>query len=300
MMASNLEKNAAKLHQFHAKNIDNLIVQRDERFFVLKNKDCVGYKLNIRTLDLLTPLLKTKNTWLTIGDYNGFEAQYFSEKNQDVLATDISGTFLKEAYNQNLINRFQVENVEYLSFKEDSFDYVSCREAFHHFPRAYLGLYEMIRVAKKGVIIIEPIDPIQIIPLLLFLKNILDCFNPLLINKIWKNRFSWEIVGNYVFKISEREIEKIAMGINLPFIAFKGINVLLQINDNTYEVPHNKKIWKKLIAKINRKNFLCKLGLIPYNTLCSIIFKEMPTEDELLELKKLGYKLIPLPKNPYI
>ena len=67
-------------------------------------------------------------------------------------------------------------------------------------------------------------------PLLLFLKNVLDLFNPFLINKIWKNRFSWEKVGNYVFKISDREVEKIAMGLGLPCIAFKEMNVLFNIN----------------------------------------------------------------------
>jgi hypothetical protein len=44
------------------------------------------------------------------------------------------------------------------------------------FPRTYIGTYEMIRVAGKAAIIIEPIDII----------------NPYLINKVWKNRFSFE------------------------------------------------------------------------------------------------------------
>ena len=127
-----------------------------------------------RPLDILKPLLKQKNTWLTIGDYNGFEAQYFKEHNQSVVASDISDAFLKEAKKEGFIEEFKKLNVEHLDLSENSFDYLSCREAFHHFPRAYLGLYEMIRVAKKGVVLIEPFDVLLKMPLLLFLKNTCD------------------------------------------------------------------------------------------------------------------------------
>lgn len=294
------EKGALKSHIAHEKHMNDLINEKDKRLFLLKNKDCVSYKINIRTLEILKPILKTKNTWLTIGDYNGFEAKYFYEHNQSVIASDISDAFLKEAKAENLIIEYRKENVEHLNFNEDSFDYVSCREAFHHFPRAYLGIYEMIRVAKKGVILIEPIDLLSKLPLVLLIKNICDLINPYFINKIWKNRFSWETVGNYVFKISEREIEKIAMGIGLSCIAFKEINVLLRIKENIDVVPTDQKLLKKLKLKLGLMNLFCKLRIIPYNTLCSIIFKEMPDKELLEDLKKNGYKIIKLPANPYL
>jgi gentisate 1,2-dioxygenase len=87
-----------------------------------------------------------------------------------------------------------------------------------------MGVYEMLRVSKKAVILIEPQDPLTKMPLMLFLKNILDRFNPNLLQKYWKNRYSFEPVGNYVFKLSDRDMEKLAMGMNLPAIAFKGLN----------------------------------------------------------------------------
>lgn len=74
----------------------------------------------------------------------------------------------------------------------------------HHFPRPYAALYEMIRVAREAIVIIEPQDPISKMPLLLSLVNICGKINPNFINKIWKNRFSFEPVGNYVYKVSER------------------------------------------------------------------------------------------------
>ena len=280
----------------HSKGIDQLSSHT--------NTDCVSYKIKIQNLDVLLPLLKEKNDWLTIGDYTGFEAKYLTEHNQRATASDISDVFLKEAYEQNLIENYKKYNVEHIDCDEDSYDYSICKESFHHFPRAYLGLYEMIRVAKKGAILIEPVDVLSKMPLLLFLKNICDLFNPHLINKIWKNRFSWEVVGNYVFKISEREVEKIAMGMGLPCIAFKGTNIRLVPIPKKWgdaaKSPMDKKLYKILMRKLSIWNFFCKLRIIPYNTLYAVIFKEKPSEELLRELKKNNYRVIELPENPYL
>lgn len=272
----------------------------DNIFFIHKNKNSLEYILKTRTLDILKPILNQKNKWLTVGDYNGFEAAYLMDHNQDVMASDISDCFLIEAKKAGYIDKYQKENVENLSFKEDTFDFVSCRESFHHFPRAYLGLYEMIRVAKKGVYLVEPLDVLTKMPILLLLKNILDSFNPFLINKVWKNRFSWETVGNYVFKISEREIEKIAMGIGLPCVAFKRMNILTNIKENTKKVPVDKKLKRKIFLKIKFLDLLGYLHIIPYNMLCSFIFKEVPSQEIINDLKKMGYTVISLPENPYL
>jgi SAM-dependent methyltransferase len=294
------DERAIKSHIAHEQHMIDLIHEKDKRLFTLKNKDCIAYLLNVRTLDILKPLLHKKNTWLTIGDYNGFEAKYFQEKGQSVIASDISDVFLKEAKAEGLIEEYKKENVEHLSLGENSIDYVSCREAFHHFPRAYLGLYEMIRVAKKGIVVIEPVDILAKMPTVLLLKNICDRFNPELINKFWKNRYSWEPVGNYVFKLSEREVEKIAMGIGLPCIAFLGINIIKSDNQKIMTVPTDLKLWHKMKSRINFFNLLSRLRLTPYNMLCSVIFKEMPDEETLCNLKTAGYRVIKLPANPFL
>jgi len=278
--------------------------KKDERIFTLKNTDCVAYKMNIRSLETLTPLFNN-NTWLTIGDYTGFEAKYLIEHEQTVTASDISDVFLKEVHEEGLIEDYKKINAENIDLDENSFDYVSCKEALHHFPRPYLGLYEMIRVAKKGVVLIdEPIDILSKMPLFLFIKNVCDLFNPHLINKIWKNRFSWEEVGNYVFKISEREIEKIAMGMGLPCIAFKRINIknysIMKNQEKSHKIPTDNKLLKKLNRELSIWNFICKLRILPYNSLCSIIFKSIPDDGLLQTLRKKGYEVIEFPKNPYI
>jgi ubiquinone/menaquinone biosynthesis C-methylase UbiE len=289
-------------YRAHTINLESKINEKDERLFHIINKNCIGYQTINQTLSIIEPFLGNKKTWLTIGDYNGLEANFLENRHQETIASDISDVFLNEAFKQGLIKKYSVVNVEKIHFPDDTFDYTFCKEAFHHFPKAYIGLYEMIRCSKDAVIIIEPIDIITKMPVLLFIKNMTDRISPKLINKIWRNRYSFEIVGNYVFKISEREIEKIAMGMGLCSIAFKKINIIVDLNMDksfVHEVPMNKKYWKKLQNRLKFINMLSYLHIIPYNHLCCVLFKKSPDERVIEGMKILGYTYIELPKNPY-
>jgi 2-polyprenyl-3-methyl-5-hydroxy-6-metoxy-1,4-benzoquinol methylase len=284
-------------------NIKNKVREKEQVLFHIKNQNCAAYKLISEPLKFLVPFFDTSKTWLTVGDYSGLEANYLLQKNQNVTASDLSDAILKEAQSEGLIKEYCKQNVERLTYNESTFDYVICKEAFHHFPRAYVGLYEMIRVSKTATVLItEPIDILSKMSLLVFVKNICDKINPLLINKIWKNRFSWEPVGNYVFKISERDIEKIAMGIGLPCIAFKPYdNFKSHENiEGLFDVPINKKLYRKIKLKLAIRSFISSLGIIPHGSLCCVLFKEQPSEKVVRGLKDFGFIIIPLPKNPYL
>lgn len=47
-------------------------------------------------------------------------------------------------------------NAEHLPFDSASFDLVFCKESLHHLARPVLGLYEMLRVCRRAVVLIEP------------------------------------------------------------------------------------------------------------------------------------------------
>ena len=47
-------------------------------------------------------------------------------------------------------------------------------------------------------------------------------------------------------------------------------------------------------------DFLCRLRLMTYTLLAIYIFKEQPSNQILQELTESGFKVIDLPKNPYI
>lgn len=276
--------------------------QAIERWKKDKQDQTINYWLHKRLFDLTLPFTQnTGKSWLTVGDGYGFDANYFYENGLNVTASDIAGTFLPLSASHRLIEKYSVENVEKLTFDDNHFDYVFCKEAYHHFPRPYLGVYEMLRVAKEAVIIIEPHDPIARMPLLLAMRNILDRFDTKLLQRYWKNRYSFEEVGNYVFKLSEREIDKLANGIGLPMIAFKGIN-------NNYYNPaagsekadDSSAAFRNIKRKLAIHNALEKLTLMPSQVLCAVIFKKTPDQEVLQEMNKNGFLIHHLPPNPYL
>ncbi|MCE7069672.1 class I SAM-dependent methyltransferase [Dyadobacter sp. CY327] len=260
----------------------------------------INHWIHRRQLELTAPFTLEKKSWLTIGDGYGFDANYFFRQGLDTTATDISGTFLPLSQARGFFDHYSVENVEKLSFGDDTYDYIFCKEAYHHFPRPYLGVYEMLRVAREAVILVEPHDPISKMPFLLALRNIFDRFDTKLLQKYWKNRYSFEEVGNYVFKLSEREMDKLANGMGLPAVAFKGIN-------NNYYHPSYAKdkaddsspAFRKIKRKLALHDFLIKFSLMPSQVLCAVIFKKLPSQKVMDAMKREGFQIHIFPPNPY-
>jgi len=262
-----------------------------------QNGKTIGNWLQQHFFTCLNPLLKqTDQHWLTVGDAYGLDAQYIIRHQNRALATDLTTGFLEVAQSEGIIEEYAAENAENLSFINNEFDYVLCKEAYHHFPRPYAALYEMIRVAKKAIVVIEPQDPVLKMPLLLLFSNMLP---HKLLSKIWKNRFSYELVGNFVYKTSEREFEKFAAGLNLPLVAFKKLNPNYYFKGaENVSVSGGKFLMirlKKTIADV-----LTGLKIMPSQVLCTIVFKQQPTDGLLQQLKTDGYKLVTIPKNPYV
>lgn len=264
-------------------------------------KETVSQWLQQIFFSCLDPLLQnTEDNWLTVGDAYGFDAQYILSKGGRALATDLNVDFLEVAKKEGVIKEYTAANAEKLSFNDRYFDYVLCKESYHHFPRPYAALYEMIRVAEKGIVIMEPQDPVSKMPLLLLLTNLLASRSRLL-HKAWKNRFSFEPVGNFVYKVSEREFEKFAAGLNLPLVAFKKINpnFYFQGAESVATDTKNRK-FLSIQAKKLFMDLLVKLRILPGQVLTTIIFKQQPQDELVEQLKTDGYHLVTIPKNPYI
>ena len=295
MDSTKFEDLSYKAHQKRLKKIVGVPTTR------MDLKDSIGYWRHDRMYQLTTPLLEPQSKWLTVGDGIGTDAHWLLDQGIDTVASDLSDIMLQRSQEKGYIKTYSKVNAEKIFYDDNSFDYILCKEAYHHFPRPYLAIYEMLRVTSKAIILIEPIDIGIQMPLMIFLKNVLDRINPNLINKIWKNRFSFEPVGNYVYKVSEREIEKIAMGIGLEYIAFKGLNDYHNPKALDYTQPTtNTKELGKFKSKVWFRDLLCKLSLIPPHLMGTIIFKTAPSESVKAALKKEGYKLIKLAPNPYL
>jgi hypothetical protein len=165
-----------------------------------------------------------------------------------------------------------------------------------------IALYEMIRVAKRGVILIEPQDKITssiriniIEKMKLFIKR--EILKRTEYETIYPNGF--EEVGNYIYSISEREIQKVALGIGLRLVAFKEHNDYYIQGVEEEKADSTSPLFKKVKFKIGYKDLLCKLKLKMYEGLVAIIFKEVPDVSLMKKLVEQGYHFINLPENPY-
>ena len=62
----------------------------------------------------------------------------------------------------------------------------------------------------------------------------------------------------------------------------------------------NSSVFTSIKRKIFWRNLLCKLGITPYQMMTCVIFTSEPSDVELSNLKSSGFKIVKLPKNPYV
>lgn len=275
-------------------HVDHLRNYPEDRCKLMLNHNTINRWRYERFYRYLDPILKSypKSEWLTVGDfYYGTDAQYLQSKGHKVVASDIDDHFLKQGKEIGYIKHYSKENVESLSFGNETFDFVLCKETFHHLPRPYIGLYEMLRVSKVGVVLLEPYD-----------RNI---------NASWAMRFSewllkkvkgeihnlYETSGNFKYSLSKGEIEKVALGLNLPYVAFRYLNDYYKDGLGLEVKTKDDKILNKIKNQILLRDILWKLKIFPPTFLLSIIFKQ---EIETEFLKQEGYEVIKLSRNPYL
>lgn len=264
------------------------------------DSDTVDAWRHRRMYSTLNPLLNTEPaTWLTIGDGRyGKDSRYICEKGGDVTASDIDDSLLNEAHKIGFISKFCKENAESLSFEDSTFDYVFCKESLHHFPRPMLALYEMLRVASRGVVLIEPNDRFISYSLL---RNIFTPVFNRLLSFVGKSidKFNFEEFGNYVYPVSQRELEKVALGMNYRYLAFKGINDSYLYGVEFEKVSENGSLLRKLKFRILVQDLLAKLRIKDPDMLVAIIFKQPPSAALSRRLNNDGFKMVELPVNPY-
>lgn len=238
--------------------------------------------------------------WLTVGDGRlGLDAAYLKDLGADALATDLSDDLLKIGKKIGLIDHYSIENTEFLTFADNSFDYTLCKESYHHFPRPFLALSEMLRVTRRAVLMVEPQDPAVGLTIL---QQAFLSFESLVKRTLGKTveKHQFEDSGNYVYTISKREIEKAALGVGLRHVAFRDRNDFYCVGvEHAQAVPANR-LYKKVKRRIFLADMLTKLGLKPGFLLEAIVFKEAPSAQLRGQLALEGFDVRELPENPYL
>ena len=251
-----------------------------------------------RILKLLKPFLRDKSCkWLTIGDGRcGTDANYILRKGCEVHATDISDKLLRIGSEKGFIKSYGAENAENLSFDDNSYDYVLIKEAFHHLPRPWLGLYEAFRVCRKAVIIIEPSDKKG------FYKYFSNIIKFLIRRRVTNHSF--EPIGNYVYSINILELEKFLLRMHYTNIStnkvidsyFPGVEYIKLDSKNFRE----RFLIKKLKFQILLKEIFCILKLGHSGLIVAALFKNKPSDQLKKDMEKMNWLHKDLPRNPYL
>ena len=239
---------------------------------------------------LLAPVLLlagfTDYSWLTIGDGAGTDAWRLLQAGfKNVLATDLDDTVLRQTKEAGLITDYRVENAERLSFPDNSFDFILCKEALHHMSRPYAAIYDFFRVARYGVVIIEPQDQWIDWPCRT------DATTP-----------HYEAVGNFVYSLSARELEKIAYGLNITGIATRSLVDIYIENCEFAHCIEGDPIWESTRTRVEEATRAMTAGTIKPNYVQGILFKNSVTPEAFAMLAQQNpeWRFVPTNTNPYL
>ncbi len=257
--------------------------------------DTVDNWRHLRLREGLLPILAhgPGSSWLTIGDGNyGSDAYFLNQHGANAVATSLTDTTLVVAAEKGFISEYRAENAECLSAADQSVDYTLCKEAYHHFPRPAVAFYEMMRVSRKAAIFIEPAEGHG---------RILNRF------KRWMKRqlrgdkeFEFEVSGNYIFRLSVREMEKMMIAMNGKTIAYKYINDYYHQSYGGDTVFPESKGLRLTKLGILVQDLLCKLHLMDWGLVTFIAFTGPLSDSLRQELSAKGFQIKNLPLNPYL
>jgi len=115
------------------------------------------------------------------------------------------------------LKEIEYQNMENLKYPNNSFDYSVVHASLHHMSKPYLGLYEMYRVSRKGILVIESHD--NLIMKLLIKLHLTENFENSSTKyrglKINKNGVDGTSIPNYIYRFTENELIKFSKSLDL-------------------------------------------------------------------------------------
>ena len=213
---------------------------------------------------------------LSVGDNLARDAGYFKKRfpHAHCIASDLYADGILEAASRGYVDSVISADIEKLPFDDSEIDCVIAKEAFHHWPRPMLGLYEMLRVAKKAILLIEPYDVMLSNPA------------PLIEDNTFCDQY--EPVGNYKYQISLREMLKTAWSLYYPAVAVVGFN-------DPYDPS---KEFDKWLEEKTALDVLGDEGVRQFNLMSIVIYKPgcKPEKESIPPRAKIFSR----PLNPYM
>jgi ubiquinone/menaquinone biosynthesis C-methylase UbiE len=272
-------------------------VLSDRRPAVFSRPDSIDAMRHEQMLAHAAPLIAAHPdaSWMTVGDGGGDGWMLSRLGAKKVTMTNISDARLQTLAQDGLLPDIQVRslNAEKIDLPDHSVDFVLCKEAFHHFPRAPIAFYEFMRVSRLGVLLLEPIElssprPLDILKRLA--KRVLRRRSP-----IYE---LFEPVGNYIYRVSPREIFRMMAAVQMSWFAVRPFN-----DFSTPWLLHQPR-------KNSKARMLFRLGMLGQDipSSCGLMSPGMaavyiPTggndEQTRSALANAGFKITQIPVNPY-
>lgn len=280
------------------------------------NEESVDFWRHNRMYDTISPVAKTfaNESWLTVGDGRfGLDAVRLTKMFgiQDILPTDTSEIMLQQGKERGIIESYRVEDCEQLSFSDNSFGVVFCKEAFHHFQKPFMALYEMIRVARRAVVLVEPLDGAynKRIKSLAYLSSACK----VLLSKISGRRtvayipeitpveVGFEEAGNFIYAINEREIIRMAYGMGLPAVAFKRFNDCYIKGCEFETATPGNPTFDQITKTIKNMDALNQTepAYSSANMISVVLFLEKPSDFLISEMENNSFYFPTIKTNPY-
>lgn len=255
--------------------------------------DCLRHQRMFDTLATKLVRVFPSASWMTIGDGRfGADTVFLKRAGaKSIHTTSLTDSSLKEAKEKGWIDSFSAENAESLTFPDNSFDFVICKESYHHFPRPPIALYEMLRVARIGIVLIEPYRA-RFSPLG-FLK-------PLFKQLTGRTVFSdYEPSGNYIYRLSIEELYHMARAMDLPSMAWAFDNGVY--HPKLFKAKQRTRLETTLFKLIvGFQNLLSFFRLLSPGGVSCVLFKQEINERLIGCLKHERLKVQKLGRNPYL
>jgi hypothetical protein len=170
----------------------------------------------------------------------------------------------------------------------------------------------MLRVARRGVVLIEPDEsPVFMGPRHLAKMMLKAALIRLGLGGRFGDRSTsvidcgvnwYEEVGNFGYSITRREMERVALGLNLPHVAFRGLNDAYVPGVEDEPATEDSALFRRIRDEIATLDRAAERGLSRTRPklLVAMIFKEALEPALRAALTAAGYEVRDLPRNPYL
>jgi hypothetical protein len=201
------------------------------------NPDSIWYWMHTHCLEQQNGFFRTLapgrySDFLTVGDgYCAREGAWLKRVHGfNVCATDQETCLMTLDPVLDSVDEVEMADMNNLDFPDGAFDYAFVKESLHHDPMPYRAIYEMMRVSRKGVMLIEPNG---------------DTHQPYQFT-------GFEAAGNYLFAFNSSELVKVGLAMGYKYFLVNYTMVFFGFHDYDMIAAGKSDQEKQRLANLER------------------------------------------------